>query len=839
MKTVQPKTPEDFLEIFRLVTPTDYHQAIEDDPGGSIALVRAAAKMFALVAAYSRESSQSRFFLPYPTQTAEEATGPRYATFSIDMSRSSMADLPIVVADGAMVVVGLNGRRYRNVGPYEWAPYVETAQTLLFECEVPGTVGNMTHVADADGNLTTTDGDPDVAAMTFANQSYDRTSMNGSINVAVGQLTVITDSGKPNQFVATDVGLYVRIDAAANPANQGRILRILGFSDPGVPDASGLKRRSITVDDSPQRNRLQIATSFDSATEAFTDRTLVANGDSPGTFEPFVGPLRHGDIFYVGSIGGDGPFTSVVMSIDVPADDATTYAILWEYWNGVAWSPLNIETDDSNAFVSTGVRSISWDMPTGWAVNTVAGVQAYYARARIISDFADEFSDGVIDSKWTVAGTGTATESGGDARLLTSGVTDVFLGSAYPISQLQQVTGDFDARLDSWARLTTDLGDLDNTIVPVNQAGLAALMVVDDAVAFAGIDAIVVGVGYANAGTPIRFQRFQRTAGVLGSNTIAGVVHPLTTRGHLRIVRAGQLFTIMVRDYNPAVPLESDAGWQTWTTIDRTATPLPDTVFVGPGTCRSGGAFQMLARSARFVLDQPTAEPTVGQVYTLNPDPLVTETGTVTWSILDWRELGLAMDEIEAPSGGRDDDLGMLASEHGVFRRSDETDDQYRERASRLGDVITPNAWKRAINRALEPYGLRGRAVDLDFNADGERFTGAFYDTDAHDYYEPGDANPTDPYKLALSEQEAYGWVFVYLPRLPAIGDSGMAYDGGPTLQSSGSDVFVSAFDQGFFDGVSSGTNAVYASLHDTLNKIRGGFIGFTMLLDESLNTPC
>jgi len=121
----------------------------------------------------------------------------------------------------------------------------------------------------------------------------------------------------------------------------------------------------------------------------------------------------------------------------------------------------------------------------------------------------------------------------------------------------------------------------------------------------------------------------------------------------------------------------------------------------------------------------------------LTPEAAVPGTGTVSWAIRDWTDLGIEIIQIEAPTGGRDNTLRMLGEERGVYQQSDETDDQFRRRASQLLDVVSPNAIQRAVNRALQPFGFTGQVIDVGFSQGTfDQFDGWFYDVDAWDYYD-------------------------------------------------------------------------------------------------------
>lgn len=631
MARATPLTVEDLIEVFKRVTPPEYHLSILNDPRGSAALVRAVAKMAATLSAKLHRSAQATFFLQHALQQDSPASSAVRATFDADVQRTADLDQSRVIAAGQMLLDGPQGRQYENASQVEWIPFdTEIAKTVTFQAIAPGYVFNLDHIADGDGLITAGVYDPDAAPnangpdltkVALRPRANDRTSINGSIIAAASPdlRARLVDSGRPNVFRATDVGLYVRIDAAANPDNVGRILRVIGFESPGVEDPpdSGLFPRRIIVDDGPQRFRLSSAQADDGG--SFSDETVAANEESPDDMALLPGPPVVGDAYYFGAAD---PITSLWVDVSTPGDWVGTIA--WEYWDGSSWTALASVEDDTDAFRNEGLNEVRYTLPAGWASTTVNGRAAYYLRARV----------------------------------------DTFTSMA------------------------------------------------------------------------------ERPAG--------------------------------------------------------------------------------------------------RQAYAMIQDQLVAESGTVTWSILDWIDLGFELTRIEAAAGGRDDDLRLLGNERGVAQQDNEPDSEFRERAARLADVVSPRAIRGVVNRQLEPFGLAGQAFDVGQDSEPVYFEGFFADIDFADYYDTGDLFPESPFKLPLSYAEAYGHFFVRLPYL-GFGDFGMFADEGPTYYLDEPGTFLGpAAGHGFVDGYAVDGDAVYAAIWDAVNRIRGGGIGFTLIRDEEMNTnPC
>jgi len=102
------------------------------------------------------------------------------------------------------------------------------------------------------------------------------------------------------------------------------------------------------------------------------------------------------------------------------------------------------------------------------------------------------------------------------------------------------------------------------------------------------------------------------------------------------------------------------------------------------------------------------------------------------------------------------------------------------------------------------------------------------------------DAFPEDPWILNLSIEEAYGFFLVLLPFLGE-GEFGAAFDEGPILFLDDVGLYISGFmDNGFFDkgtlGSPSTYDTIYSSIYSSIEAIRAGGVGFTLVRDETLN---
>ena len=369
---------DDVLRVLERVTPDDYHQAVINDTRGSIAVYRAMACQAAVVAQATFRSQQSLFWLPYPTQGDPPASSLRSATMAVDLRRTKDLDQGRIVEIAAMTLAGPQGRTYINAERVEWFPFDSEIKTVEFVSENPGYVGNLDFLADANGRLHEADGTPSLEIVDIASQG-GRSGTNASLVATTGQ-SKIQDSGQPDQFIVDDVGLYVEITGAGQAENRGRLLKIVAFEDPGTesPPGSGLLPHLITVDDAAQRTQVFVAHADDGG--VFTNETTEARSTDDDDVTLLPAAVAVSDAYY---IGGTKPFGEV--EFDVSTFGAGDWVIVWEYWNGSAWSALGAVVDATSGFMVGGVNRVTFPIPLDWASTTVNAVNAHYIRARVTS----------------------------------------------------------------------------------------------------------------------------------------------------------------------------------------------------------------------------------------------------------------------------------------------------------------------------------------------------------------------------------------------------------------------------------------------------------------------
>lgn len=99
------------------------------------------------------------------------------------------------------------------------------------------------------------------------------------------------------------------------------------------------------------------------------------------------------------------------------------------------------------------------------------------------------------------------------------------------------------------------------------------------------------------------------------------------------------------------------------------------------------------------------------------------EVAGASWRVLDWQaSWGIEITNNASPEGGRLGILDAIGDERDLQRATNEEDDTYRVRVATLADVVSPNALKRALSRALGALPWVFREVGQ------ELLPGCFYD---------------------------------------------------------------------------------------------------------------
>jgi len=119
---------------------------------------------------------------------------------------------------------------------------------------------------------------------------------------------------------------------------------------------------------------------YDSSEATYTDKTSVVNDSTQTPFTIFAAIPAANDCLYVGCTDRFLGIQTTLQTLGVG-----TPTLTWEYYNGSAWTALTVtETEtDSSTFEASG--RFTWDMPYGWAQNSVNGYTHYWVRGRLSS----------------------------------------------------------------------------------------------------------------------------------------------------------------------------------------------------------------------------------------------------------------------------------------------------------------------------------------------------------------------------------------------------------------------------------------------------------------------
>lgn len=376
----EPPSTEDLLEVFRRVVPEDYASIVENDK--SWALIRGLAASWARVADGIAKSVQARYHLPSAYQTHPPASSASKATGSVTLTRTGKGDFTILALPGEMRIQGPGGRVYLNAEPVYWTPGDFSSKSVLFECEVPGFIGNLDWLADENDEL-------ELELFSVVNQDRDRANHSGSVlATSASHTTAVRDSGRPSLFSHSDVGLYLSVTNSAHPENVGQLRKIVAFLDSSGsehPAGSGLFPNRLGLSALVRRNPTDTLVE-DNSGPSFTNYWMEAV-DTNATFEPYPATPAVGDALY---IGGSLPFAGV--SLELTAGDVD-WTVVWEYWDGAAWQEIPDVHDrtqgwtrDDGQILDPANTTVVWEPPQDWAQRTSpagGAVQSYYVRARI------------------------------------------------------------------------------------------------------------------------------------------------------------------------------------------------------------------------------------------------------------------------------------------------------------------------------------------------------------------------------------------------------------------------------------------------------------------------
>ena len=153
---------------------------------------------------------------------------------------------------------------------------------------------------------------------------------------------------------------------------------------------------------SPSRTRMLSTQHFATTTSSYTDETADANDAGANDVALVSTTPTVDDAFYFLS---DHPYRILWLDIGTAGDRATTdWTLTWEYYNGSIYTALSNVTDNSDAFTVSGTSTVSWDIPSDMATDTVATTTGYSVRARITAAGAGTVTQPLATQIWYETG---------------------------------------------------------------------------------------------------------------------------------------------------------------------------------------------------------------------------------------------------------------------------------------------------------------------------------------------------------------------------------------------------------------------------------------------------
>lgn len=113
----------------------------------------------------------------------------------------------------------------------------------------------------------------------------------------------------------------------------------------------------------------------------FANITTAATNDTTGDVFPLDTTPAVNDATYYSAVGG-GAFKGI--SLLNSTQGAGTWTLVWEYWNGTAWTAFTPVIDTIASYRgTTGYKRVTWNVFTDWTATTVNAVSALWARSRV------------------------------------------------------------------------------------------------------------------------------------------------------------------------------------------------------------------------------------------------------------------------------------------------------------------------------------------------------------------------------------------------------------------------------------------------------------------------
>ena len=177
-------------------------------------------------------------------------------------------------------------------------------------------------------------------------------------------------------FNRMDALLHNQVLTGATDNHLVNLRRIMQFDT--YEDDQLLYMKSITYDavSVPHKN-VDGAVADDGGSQ--TDQTTAANNDTTNDMTLLPSTPAVNDAYYLGSLEIQSR-----IYINISTAGSGTWTIVWEYWDGSAWTALSNVTDGTTGFTVSGINSINFTVPSNWATKTVASIASvYWIRGRV------------------------------------------------------------------------------------------------------------------------------------------------------------------------------------------------------------------------------------------------------------------------------------------------------------------------------------------------------------------------------------------------------------------------------------------------------------------------
>lgn len=120
--------------------------------------------------------------------------------------------------------------------------------------------------------------------------------------------------------------------------------------------------------------RLKRALKFTAVGSVYRDDTAPFTERGANTVATFNSMVATNDFIYVGC---DVPFRGVY--INVVNANGTASVATWAYWSGAAYTDLSATDNTASAGATLAIdNSVTWTMPTDWAMTTVNGTGPHF-----------------------------------------------------------------------------------------------------------------------------------------------------------------------------------------------------------------------------------------------------------------------------------------------------------------------------------------------------------------------------------------------------------------------------------------------------------------------------